>query len=327
MVEEAEPESTDDDAERGFRGAPVTAAIFMTLAGVFAAEVWLAGDLSWAIGGPDGDDGKRFELILRWLGANASLWTIADSRFETLVTSCFLHASLIHLVLNLIILHQVGRLVERSIGSARFFTLYLVAGVVGSATSAIWGRFYGQGLSVGASGAVCGLIGAAIVLGIRTEGWRNDLSIRMAFWLLVLLATPFIGQWVRHEKVLHVDNAAHIGGAIAGIVTAVTWRREYDPPARTKRAIIGGCVALVVACSGIVYWRDRTDPYLFLTLSERTNMALEALGANRCNRARTAIERAIQMDRTSRGLAELQAEIDRQCRETSHAPSPSSRPW
>jgi len=328
VADEAEPESTDDVAVRGFRGAPITAALFMTLAGVFAAEVWLAGDWQWAIGGPDGADTKRWDQILRWLGANASLWTIADNRFETLVTSCFLHASIIHLVLNLIILHQVGRLVERSIGSSRFFTLYLVSGVVGSATSAIWGRYYGQGLSVGASGAVCGLIGAAIVLGIRTEGWKNDLSIRMAFWLVVLLATPIVGQWLRHEKQFHVDNAAHVGGAIAGIITAATWRREYDPPLHTKRAVISGCIALVLACATIVYWRDRTDPYLFLTLSERTNVALEALGANRCPRARIAIDRAIHMDRTNRGLQELRSEIERHCGASDErAPSSSSRPW
>src|SRR6266478_5897046 len=55
VAAEAEPESTEDFADRGFRGAPVTASIFITLAGVFAAEVWLAGDWQYAIGGPDGE--------------------------------------------------------------------------------------------------------------------------------------------------------------------------------------------------------------------------------------------------------------------------------
>jgi rhomboid protease GluP len=325
--DDEEHEDDDEGGSYGFVGAPVTAALFMTLIGVFAAEVYLAGDWTWAFGGPDGADEKKWDYILRWLGANASLWTIADNRFETLVTSSFLHASIVHLALNLLILHQVGRLVERSVGSARFFSLYLIAATVGSAASAIWGRFYGLGLSVGASGAVCGLIGAALVIGVRTEGWRNDLSVRMAFWLVVLLATPIIGQWLRHEKQLHTDNAAHVGGAVAGIVVALVWRREYDPPLRTKQAVIGTCVAIVLACAGMVYWRDRTDRYLFLTLSERTNVALEALGAMRCPQARTAMERAIRMDRTNHTLQELRGEVERTCDESVRAPSASSRPW
>jgi rhomboid protease GluP len=310
-----EPEG-EEEAEAtglGFQGAPVTAALFMTNVGVFAGELWIMGDWRWALGPPDDADPRRWDNTLRWLGANASLWTIADNRFETLVTSCFLHASLLHLVLNLVILHQVGRLVERSIGAARFFPLYLTAGVVGSASSAVWGRFHEQGMSVGASGAVCGLIGAAIVLGVRTEGWRNELSFRMALWLLVLLLTPLVGTWVRHEQ-LRVDNAAHVGGAAAGIVVALMWRREYVPPWRTKRTVVASCVAIVLASAGLVYWRDRTDPYLFLDLAGRTNQAIDALGAGRCGRARSAIERAIQMDRTNAALLEVRLEIERQCK-------------
>ena len=70
----------------------------------------------------------------------------------------------------------------------------------------------------------------------------------------------------------------------------------------------------VVACSALVYWRDRSDPFLFLDLGERTNVALEAWGARRCARARTAIERAITMDRTNRSLQELRADIEQQCK-------------
>ncbi len=324
---EADAEVEDDASERGFGGAPVTAGLFMTNLGVFAAEIWIAGDWRWAIGQPEDADPKRFDGILRWLGANASLWTIADNRFETLVTSCFLHASLLHLALNLLILYQVGRIVERSIGPARFFPLYLASGIVGSATSAIWGRFFGQGLSVGASGAVCGLIGAAIVLGVRTEGWTNALSRRMAIWLLVLLVTPPLATYVKHEQ-LRLDEAAHVGGAVAGIVVALMWRREYDAPVRTKNAVIAACVALVAACAGIVYWRDRNDMYLFLDVGQRTNVALEALGAHRCGRARTAIDRAIAMDRTNRALQQLRGEIQRECEEGSpSAPASSARPW
>src|SRR5262249_57931043 len=105
---ETAPDSDAEEATgQGFAGAPVTAALFMTNIGVYVAEAWLAPDWRWAIAGPDPSDQRKWDHLLRWLGANASLWTIADNRLETLVTSCFLHASLLHLALNLLILHQV----------------------------------------------------------------------------------------------------------------------------------------------------------------------------------------------------------------------------
>jgi rhomboid protease GluP len=302
-------EQADETAGgRGFRGAPVTAALFAANIGIFAAQVALAGDLRFALGS---DDRGRWDYILRWLGANASLWTIADSRFETLVTSVFLHASILHLALNLVLLYQVGRIVERSIGSARFFPLYLAAGIVGSAASAIWGRFFGQAVSVGASGAICGLVGAAIVIGLRTEGVKSELSRVMMVWLGVLL---LIGV-VKHLRgdVVQVDNAAHVGGALAGMIVSATWERGYAYSARGRAAILAACVALVLASGLVVYVRDRTDPYLFLDVEGRTRVALEALGAHRCDRAHSAIRRAMSMDRKNRALQALDDEIAQEC--------------
>ena len=296
-------ERTEEGAVRGFDGAPVTAALFACLIGVFAAQVALSGDPRYALGIP--------EAILRWLGGNASLWTIADTRLETLVTSCFLHASLLHLALNLLALYQVGRLVERSIGPARFFPLYLVCGVVASAASAIWGRLFGQTLSVGASGAICGLIGAAIVIGIRTEGLRSELAIRMAVWLAALLLIP-LGRYLRGDFV-QIDNAAHVGGTIAGVVVAVSWRRGYEHSPRAQRAILAACVAVVCISGLTVFVRDRTDPYLFLDAEGRMRSALDALRAGRCDRARLAMGRAVSMDPQNKAVLSLAAEIAQAC--------------
>lgn len=305
MAEQDEGAHADElEAERGFQGARITAALFASLIGVFTAQVALSGSVHNALGIP--------EPVLRWLGANASLWTIADTRLETLVTSCFLHASVLHLALNLLALYQVGRLVERSIGPARFFPLYLVSGVVASATSAIWGRFFGQTLSVGASGAICGVIGAAIVLGVRTEGWRSELTLRMALWLAALLIVP-LGRYLRGDFVA-VDNAAHVGGTFAGIVVASTWRREFVPSRRARAAVVAACVAVVCASALTVYVRDQTDPYLFLDAEGRMRAAFEALRSGRCDRARVAIARAMKMDPMNRAAAALSDEIDAACR-------------
>lgn len=295
--------AAEEDAARGLEGAPVTAALFASLIGVFVAQIALSGHPRYALGIPEG--------VLRWLGANASLWTIADTRLETLVTSCFLHASVLHLGLNLLPLYQVGRLVERSIGPARFLPLFLASGIAGSATSAIWGRFFGQTLSVGASGAICGLIGAAIVIGVRTEGWRSELAIRMGLWLAILLLIP-LARYLRGDFV-QIDNAAHVGGAAAGVVVAMTWRRGFEHAKRAERRIVAACVALVLLCAGVVHVRDRTDPYLFLDVEGRMRAALDALRGGRCDRARAAMDRAVSMDRKNRAIRALSDEVAREC--------------
>jgi rhomboid protease GluP len=323
VTEEAAPKSvpaaaSPDNAEaaRGFKGAPVSAALLAANIGVFLAQVFLAGDAKYALSMPD--------AVLRWLGANASLWTISDNRFETLVTSCFLHASVLHLGLNMLVLWQVGPLLERAIGSARFLPLYLVGGIVGSASSAIWGRFFGQTVSVGASGALCGLIAAATVVGVRTEGWRGELTIGMGRWLGLIVLIGLVRTI--NPNISQIDNAAHIGGALGGAVVAATWQRGFTYARSAQRTILLASVALVVAAGGIVYVRNRTDPYLFMNVEERMRAAEAALQAGHCDRARTAVDRAMRMDPQNRSIRAEGSEIARECWDpNSDKPTPRLR--
>ncbi|MCL2725692.1 MAG: rhomboid family intramembrane serine protease [Polyangiaceae bacterium] len=283
-------------------GVPVTLAIVFANVGVFVAEIILAGHVRFALAVP--------EDVLRLLGANASLSTIADNRFETLVTSCFLHGSIMHLAFNLFALWQVGPLVERAVGPARFLALYLMAGVVGSATSAIWGRFFAPSVSVGASGAVCGLLGAAIVIGLRTQGRKSPLARGMARWLGLLLIVGLF-KYLRGD-IVQVDNAAHLGGAIGGAIVATTWHGTALTR-RSESAIIAACIALVAASAAVVFIRDRTDPFLFLDVEGRKRVALEAWAAGRCNRALTAVRRAVAMDPKGEEVRELHDRIRQEC--------------
>jgi membrane associated rhomboid family serine protease len=303
---EAEPESEPGaESVRGFEGAPVTGALFVTNSAVFAAQIWLAGDWRYlGTGVPDG--------LLRKLGANASLWTIADTRLETLVTSLFLHASLVHLAVNLFILYQVGRQLEAWIGSARFFTLYLASGIAASASSAIWGRIFGQTLSVGASGAICGLIAAGLVGTVRTDGLKSKGALRMAFLFAVLVVTPIVARYL-HRDTVQTDNAAHVGGALAGVVIALIWRLDVDYGTRGTNLVVGACMALV-ALSGAVLWlRNSSDPYLFLDLRQRVEAARDAFYDGRCEEARDAMRRAIAMDPRNFNLQQDSTRIDLQC--------------
>lgn len=311
--------SIADSAEvaRGFQGAPVSGALLAANVGIFGAQVYLAGHAKYALGMPDG--------VLRWLGANASLWTISDNRIETLLTSAFLHASVLHLLLNMLVLWQVGPLLERAIGSARFFPLYLAAAVVGGASSAIWGRFFGQTVSVGASGALCGLIAAATVVGVRTEGWRGELTIGMGRWLALIVLVGLVRQL--NPLIAQIDNAAHIGGALAGAVVAAAWQRGFSYAPRSERRILLASIALTVGAGGVVFVRNHTDPFLFMNVEERMRAADAAVRAGHCTTARAAMQRAIQMDPANGYIRAQGAQIARECsRPDSDSPVPYLRP-
>jgi rhomboid protease GluP len=301
----------ESEDSRGLRGAPITGALLAANTGVFAAQVSLAGHLRFALGGADARDHTLWNAILRWLGGNDSTFTIADTRLETLVTSCFLHGSVLHLGFNLLVLWQVGPFLERAVGRARFLPLYLGAGIAGSAFSAIAGRLYGASLSIGASGAICGLIGAILVLGARTQGWRGPLARQMAGWLAFLfvlgLAKNLQGGMVQ------VDNAAHIGGAVGGVIIAATWRRGMTYSTRAQDTIVGVCVALVILSGLTVYLRNRTDPYLFMSVEERFNAATRAARSGRCDEADRAMKRAARLDPGNPSLRDRVQAIDREC--------------
>ncbi|MBX3211759.1 MAG: rhomboid family intramembrane serine protease [Labilithrix sp.] len=312
-TQERQPTAQDAALEetRGLRGAPITSALLAANAGVFAAQVSLAGNLRFALGGADQQDHTLWNAILRWLGGNDSTFTIADTRLETLVTSCFLHGSILHLGFNLLVLWQVGPFLERAVGRARFLPLYLGSGIMGSAFSAIAGRLFGASLSIGASGAICGLIGAMLVLGARTQGWRGPLARQMAGWLAFLfvlgLAKNLQGGMVQ------VDNAAHIGGALGGVIIAATWRRGVTYTAQLSRIVVGACVAIMIVAGLTVYVRNRTDRYLFMGVDERLNAASRAARSGQCDEADRAMKRAQRLDPGNERLHDRAQEINREC--------------
>src|SRR5579864_6593815 len=155
-------------------------------------------------------------------GASDSLATVGESRWETLVTACFLHDGLLHIGFNMIALWQAGPLVERAVGSARMAPMYLVAGALGNALSVAhaWLTRTSQ-LTIGASGAISGVVAAALVVGWRVQGWRGPLTQAMARWLALILAFGLLANLGGGN----IANAAQGGGAIAGAASADIWRR------------------------------------------------------------------------------------------------------
>jgi membrane associated rhomboid family serine protease len=211
-------------------------------------------------------------------GASYSLAVLGDHRWETLITACFLHDGLLHIGFNMFALWMAGPIVERAVGSARMAPLYLGAGAFGNLLSVAHSWAVGAELqTVGASGAISGLIAAAFVLGWRTQGWRGPLTKAMGRWLLFVLVFGMMSR--------NIDNSAHLGGALAGGAIAAMWRRGRQYSRRATSIALGSCGAVVVACAAIVAAHDRFDRFANMRLADRADFTLEALARGRCRDA------------------------------------------
>ena len=150
------------------------------------------------------------EELLDW-GANRRFETLSGQWWR-LVTSMFLHSGIMHLTLNAYGLILAAVFVEPIYGRFRFFAIYFIAGICGSLASIWW---YDNTVSVGASGAIFGLFGAIGGSAIVGNTRLSDVS-----WILF-----FIGINLLIGLTGGVDNAAHIGGLLSGLIMGVFFRR------------------------------------------------------------------------------------------------------
>ncbi|HSV31029.1 MAG TPA: rhomboid family intramembrane serine protease [Atribacteraceae bacterium] len=132
---------------------------------------------------------------------------IAAGEWQRLLISIFLHGSLWHLLFNSYALFYLGKLCEEVFGSRKFFGIYIVTGIAGSILSYFW-NFHMAG--VGASGAIFGLAGAIFASGLKHRNTSlNRLGMSILPFILINLLIGFV--------VPAIDNAAHIGGLLAGM--------------------------------------------------------------------------------------------------------------
>jgi rhomboid protease GluP len=202
------------DLERRMgRVPPVTLAILALLAAIFAAEVW-AGAL-----------GSRESII----AAGALVrQRVAAGEYWRLLTAPWLHGSAGHLIGNGIALYILGMVSEAAFGRAQFVVLYVWSGLAGSLVSVLMGA----GPSVGASGAIFGLQGAAIVL-LRRERDRLLVRDRRVGLVLLLWAIYTIAGGLTTP---YIDNGAHIGGALGGALVALRLHPVVLSPMAPERA-------------------------------------------------------------------------------------------
>ena len=156
------------------------------------------------------------------------------------LTPVFIHIGFLHLAFNSYALWIVGQQVERLYGSARFVILYVLMGIAGVVGSYV---FNPESLSAGASGAIFGLFGVLLMFGIRNRRTVPAFLRRAigAGILPVIVLNLVIGFTIPA-----IDNAAHVGGLLAGMLLAVVVR-FHEPGSSTGRLVrIGQVAALAI---------------------------------------------------------------------------------
>ncbi len=189
----------------------------------------------------------NLENLMR-AGANVPT-LVSAGEWWRLPSSMFLHIGGWHIVLNMYSLWVMGRLIEERMGALRYFAVYMMAGLGGALASYInLSRRDGFGLSVGASGAIFGLLGGAIAVfwRDRTLPERVRKNVVRTLWFLAGL-NVVLGMSMKQ-----IDQAAHVGGfltgALFGLVLAPGLRGGL---ARASRVM---AVALALAGVGAIGW-------------------------------------------------------------------------
>ncbi len=138
-----------------------------------------------------------------------------------MLTSTFMHFDITHLTNNMIILYFIGGYVEKALGRIKYLLCYLACAVGGSLVSNLFFLLSGKVVvTVGASGAVFGLVGALAYIIIRHKGRYKDLTLKRMIIFLVLAVYSGISN-------SGVNNAAHVGGLVVGFVIAALLYRGY----------------------------------------------------------------------------------------------------
>lgn len=157
------------------------------------------------------------ELIAKIDAAGALSWqkVVLEGEYYRLITYLFLHANVEHIANNMLVLALTGDILERSIGHGKFILVYFISGVLAGLTSILYNMSIGAYVSsVGASGAVFGVVGAIAMLLALSKGQMRNMSIKK---LVVFIAISIYGGITTQGT----DNAAHIGGLAAGALTAL----------------------------------------------------------------------------------------------------------
>ncbi|UNO40981.1 rhomboid family intramembrane serine protease [Streptomyces sp. MST-110588] len=198
---------------------------------VLAAQQGLFGDA--------GQDvvGDLDMLALAWDPGQFKLVGVAEGEWYRLLTAMFLHQQIMHIGFNMLSLWWLGPSLEAALGRVRYLALYLLSGLGGSALSYVLAAQNEP--SLGASGAIFGLLGATAVLLRRL---RYDMK---PVLILLGLNLAFTFLWP------NIAWSAHVGGLVVG--AAVAYGMVHAPRERRTLVQVGTCAVVLVAIIAVVW--------------------------------------------------------------------------
>ncbi len=183
--------------------------------------------------------GNSFNEALLILGAN-NRDLVLHGDYYRLLTSAFLHGSIIHLLVNMYSLWIIGSQVETYMGKIKFLTIYLLSALMGGLFSIV---FLKNGISIGASGAIFGLMGSLLYFGYH---YRLYLSNALTTQIIpIILINLFLGF-----SISGIDNACHIGGLIGGYLATMIVKVDYK--SKTSETI-NGIIVYTLLCIFLIY--------------------------------------------------------------------------
>ena len=164
---------------------------------------------------------------------------IRNGQYYRLLTGAFLHADIFHLLFNCYALYIIGSQMESFLGKGKYLIVYLFSAVIGSLASIT----FNQGASVGASGAIFGLLGSMLYFGYHYRVYLGNVLKSQIIPLIILnLMIGFVGSGI--------DNFAHIGGLISGGLITVALGVKYKSTSFEK---INGWIVTILFTAFMIY--------------------------------------------------------------------------
>lgn len=194
-----------------------------------------------------GWENANAEMLIRW-GSNFGPLSLEGEPWR-LATYMALHSGIVHIAVNTFTLVDFGRVCERLFGAWRFLALYLVSGIAGGVASVGWNPMVN---SVGASGAISGLVGALFVF---TMDRRNGIPVAALKSQAVGLGIFVVYSVVMAASGLPIDHAAHLGGLFGGALAAwilTPWRGPVNA--------LAGLLLMLAALSVVYVGVPRANP-------------------------------------------------------------------
>ncbi len=184
-------------------------------------------------------NGSEDNYTLLLFGANLDVLTKGGDYYR-LVTSMFLHIGIWHLFVNMYSLYVLGKEVENTLGRRKYLIIYLLSGIAGSILSL---AFNHNIICAGASGAIFGIMGAILYFGYYYRAYLGSTIINSILPVIILnLIIGFLDTGI--------DNAAHIGGLVGGILLTMTLG---IPDKSNKVSKINGLILTIIYFVFIIY--------------------------------------------------------------------------